>query len=458
MEPAALEKFRAGLKGQLIVAGDPGYDRARAVASFNPTTDKHPQLIVRCANREDVARAVSFAREQSIEVAVRGGGHDVLGASVCEGGMVIDLSPMKDIHIDPTNRTAQVQAGVRSGELNGATQQHGLAAALGCHQGVGVAGLTLGGGLGWFLGKFGAACDHLLGADVVTADGKILRASANETPDLFWAIRGGGGNFGIVTSLDYQLHPVDTVFGGIIAFRGDIAKFLQFYRDFMKSAPGELAAELSMFVQEQPTIFARVCWSGSIADGERVLRPLRSFGPPVAEAIEVVPYAHLTDPPKLRLGSAPPASAETGPICDYWRGGSIRELNDAAANQIAAAAQSAPAGWTIGLGHYTHGQICRVPPEATPLVRTEGQFTCFFDAHWRDPHRADAAMEWVNNSLAAMRPFSSEGTYINYLSSESEAAVRASYGQSYQKLAAIKRKYDPGNFFHLNRNIRPAHA
>jgi FAD/FMN-containing dehydrogenase len=366
---------------------------------------------------------------------------------------------MKSIVIDREHRTARVEPGVRAGDLNTATSPHGVAAVLGCHPAVGVAGLTLGGGLGWLLGRFGAACDNLVSADVISADGKLRHASASENADLFWALRGGGGNFGIVTSLEYQLHPVDQVLGGLIAFRGDVASFLRFYRDFMKAAPDALAVEMSIVMVDQPTILCRVCWSGDTTEGDRVLRPLREFGPPVADAISSVLYAHLTDRPgpefSARVFGPPPAGAPpAGTTYDYWKGGSLKELKDQAIEQIASAIANSSRGMSIGIGHHMHGEICRVPDGATPLTRTSGQFTYFLDANWRDPARAEAAMAWVDDSWSAMRSFSSID-YVNYLSSDSEESVRATYRGNYQRLVALKRKYDPTNVFHLNRNIRP---
>ena len=465
IETRVLRKFSERLKGQVIVPGDSDYEPARRVASFNPSTDKHPRIIARCAQSSDVAQSIHFARDHSLEVAVRAGGFDVLGASVCEGGMVIDLSQMKAISIDSRQRISRVQAGVRSAELSSVAEAHGLAAVLGCHPGVGVAGLTLGGGLGWLAGKYGASCDNLRGADVITAEGKMIRASGTENPDLFWAIRGGGGNFGVVTSLDFQLHPVDKVFGGVAAYRGDIAAFLRFYRDFMKTAPDELTVELSIRVLGKPTILATACWSGDLAEGERILRPLREFGMLLADAINVVPYAHLIDRPGPDFGRRlfdsspsppPPPRGDNGRFYDYWRGGSLQELSNEAAETIAAAAHNAPPGWSIGLGHYIHGLVSRATPQSSSLPRNAGRFTFFFDANWRDPQLADFAMSWVDGSLAAMGSYSSAGTYVNYLSTDSDTAVRASYGQCYQRLAALKRKYDSNNFFHLNRNVRPA--
>jgi FAD/FMN-containing dehydrogenase len=459
-----LAEFRSAFKGSIVVRGDADYDRARAIASVNPSTDKRPRLIARCSNVDDVARAIEFGRMHALEIAVRAGGHDLLGASVCDDGIVIDVSQMKSIAIDGERRTARVGAGVRSSELNAATDSHGLAAVLGCNPGVGVAGLTLGGGLGWFLGRFGAACDNLIAADLVDAEGRRRHASADENADLFWALRGGGGNFGIVTAFEYRLHPVDRVLGGLIAFRTNVAPFLRFYRDFMKAAPDALAVETSIVMLERPTILCTACWSGDLTEGERALRPLREFGPPVADAIGSVPYARLTDRPGPEFGARvfgpPPAPPPTtappaGRTFDYWRGGSLDDLSDGAIEQVDSAIQSASRGMSMGLGHYMHGQICQAPADATPLPRKAGGFTYFFDANWRDPARADVAMRWVNDSSEAMRRWSSARTYVNYLSSDSDESVRAAYAANYQRLTALKRKYDPSNVFHLNRNIRP---
>jgi FAD/FMN-containing dehydrogenase len=449
-----VEGLRTSLNGQLIVPGDPSYEEARRPISFNPTTDKHPQVIVRCITREDVARAVVFAQERALETAVRSGGHDVLGASVCDG-MVIDLSPMRKITIDLERRTARVESGVRSGELNGVAQRNGLAAALGCHPGVGVAGLTIGGGLGWLLGKHGASCDQLIGADLITAEGKVARASEAENPDLFWALRGGGGNFGIATALDFRLHPVGDVLGGVLVLRTDIPRFLRFYRTFMQAAPDELTVEISIIPGKVPVVLAITCWSGDATEGEAVLKPLRSFGSPLADWIDKVAYARLTSRMSevgSLLGRA--QSQSSGPGFSYWRGGSLRELSDASVEQVASFIEQAPDGCSLGLGHYMHGQVCRVAQDVTPLIRTAGQVTYFFNAGWADPNRGEAHMGWVDRSWAALRSFSSGGAYINYLSVENQTAVKASYGENYDRLVNIKRRYDPSNFFHRNRNIR----
>ncbi len=455
----SLARFRRAFGGQVFAASDASYDRARSPASVNPVSDKRPYLIARCTSPKDVVLAIAFARSQGLEIAVRAGGHDVLGASVCEGGIVIDVSGMKSIDIDAQRATARVAAGVRTGELHAATAAHGLAPVLGCNPAVGVAGLTLGGGLGWFLGRFGAACDNLLAADMVTADGRQRHVSAGEHADLFWGLRGGGGNFGIVTAFEYQLHPINDVLGGVAAWRTDIGAFLRFYRAFMRSAPDELTAEVSVVMLDAPVVLATVCWSGDRIEGERVLRPLRDFGPPLADAIAMVPFAHLTDRPSpafsARVFGPPSANQNGGRVYDYWRGGSLNELTDPAIEQIVTRLQSATRGMSVGLGHYMHGQICRIAADATPLPRVAGQLTYFFDANWRDPARAEAAMAWVNDACAAMGRLSSAGTYVNYLSDDSDVAVRDAYQSNYARLVSLKRKYDPTNQFHLNRNIRP---
>jgi FAD/FMN-containing dehydrogenase len=412
-------------------------------------------LIACCATREDVAVAIEYARESGLDVAIRSGGHDVLGASVCDGA-VIDLSPLKQIQIDAAKRTARVQAGVLSGELNTVAQRNGLAAALGCHPGVGVGGLVLGGGLGWLIGTQGAACDNLIGAEFITAEGRVLQVSEDGTPDLFWALRGGGGNFGIVTSLDIRLHAADQVLGGILVLRTEVASFLRFYCTFMQDAPDPLTVEITVLPGSPPVVIAIIYWNGDQVSGERILKPLRSFGTVAADWVEPVAYARLTS----RMSDVGPLLGQSqgsgnATLYNYWRGGAVQELNDVSIGHIAQAILSAPEGCSFGVGHYMHGQVCRVPAGATPLLRRQGQATYLFSATWANESRADACMAWVTESHAALASYSTQGSYINYLSEDTEAAVKASYGTNYQRLHRIKRQYDPSNFFHHNRNIRP---
>ena len=322
------EALRAILKGSVILPTDGPYERGRRVWSFNPRTDVRPAAIARCAEASDVVKCIAFAREHSVEIAVRGGGHDILGASSCDGGLVIDLSSMKRVVADVPGRTVVVEPGVLSGELKAATADAGLAPVLGCNPSVGVTGLTIGGGIGWFLGTHGAACDNLLSATVATADGNVLRANAGENPDLYWALRGGGGNFGVVTELEFQLHPIDAVVGGVIAFRqSDIRPFLRFYRDFMRHAPDELAVELSIFADPDPVIWAMVCWNGDTKRGSDVLRPLRTFATPAADTIDAVAWS--------RFLARMPQRTFIQTTNTYWRGGTASALSDALIDQFA---------------------------------------------------------------------------------------------------------------------------
>jgi FAD/FMN-containing dehydrogenase len=443
---SALAALRASLKGRLLGPADASFDEARRVASFNPTTDKRPSLIVQCASRDDVARAIEFARTASLEIAVKSGGHDVLGESVTSGGLMIDMSAMKEIVVDEKGTSAHVQAGVRSGEFSREAGRFDLAPVLGCNPVVGVAGLTLGGGLGWLLGTKGAACDNLIGADVVTADGRFLTTSRDENPDLFWALHGGGGNFGVVVDFQYRLHSLSKVLAGVVGFHADLGKFLTFYRDFMAQAPDALTVELNIMDNDPPLILAIVCWSGEAPEGEQVLKPLRFFEGVAFDHIREVSYGDATGP---NSGGPLPRNL-------HWRGGTFDHLNDTIIDTLVESTKVAPAGWNIGLGHYMHGEICRITPDSTPLVRRAGQFSYFIGAGWGDGMNGTSVMRWVDLAFAAVRGLSSDAPYINYLSDDSEAAVRAAYGVgNYSRLQSLKKKYDPDNVFHLNRNIRP---
>lgn len=466
VDPAAFSKFRAGLKGHLILPGDEPYERARRVHSWNPTTSKRPAAIVRCASRSDVVRAIEFARTHNLEVAVRGGGNDILGKSVCDGGLVIDLSPMKGLTVDSKRHLARAEAGLTSGELDRRAEPFGLAPGLSCNPAVGVSGLTLGGGMGWFVGKNGAACDNLTSVEIVTADGQMLTASEQENPELFWGLRGGGGNFGVATAFEYRLHPVSRILGGSLAYRGtQVSELLRVYRDLMRTAPDELTVELGIFVINEPFVFATICYAGDLNKGEKVLKPLRSFGPPLADSVRAMPYMDLLERPPLRFGLALlglkgslaylfQREGDTPPS-NYWKAGSLLDLSDEAIERMVLSAAEAPKGWAIVLGHCMRGAVSRVGPSDTALVRESGGCSYGFSVNWRDAKAADSAMGWVNRSWQAMQPLSSRKTYINYLSVDTEAAVKAAYGDNYGRLIALKNKYDPTNFFHLNRNIRP---
>ena len=385
--------------------------------------------------------------------------------------MVIDVSRMKHIEIDTRAAIAHVGGGVSDRELDIATEPLGLAPVLACYPDLGTSGVTLGGGLGWLLGTHGAACDHLLGADIVCADGRLLRATAEENADLFWAIKGGGGNFGIATGLDLGLVRLGPVLCGAVVLRADVASFLSFYRDFMQNAPDALTVELMIVRIDAPLIVAAACWSGDPAEGERILRPLRTFAPALFDSIRRVPYAHLMDSPGvLALVRAALAAVVEHPALVMkavgsigrlhpqnflWRGGSLDGLDKSTIDQFEAVVQSAPQGGSVGLGHYMHGEICRIGSDTSSFVRQPGQFTYFISARWNDRLQSDQNMQWVMASYSQMRRLSTGATYVNYLSDESEIAVRESYGENYPRLQSVKRAYDPANVFHLNRNIRP---
>lgn len=453
-------RLRSTLEGSVLLPVDGGFEQARRVASFNPHTDKNPALIVRCTSAADVARSVDFARYNDLEIAVKSGGHDVLGDSACEGGMMIDTGMMTGLQVSTSDRTVCVGSGVRSAQLDGTLQSHNLSAALGCNPMVGVAGLTLGGGLGWLLGKHGASCDNLRSVEVVTADGRQLKADNTENEDLFWGLKGGGGNFGIATLFEYAVHPIDQVVGGLVVISGDrLAEFMHFYADFMAKAPDELTVEITITTASEPLVVAMVCYAGDDKKAETVLKPLRTFGP-LADTIGRFRYPRFTNPPPevLRQFERPPGETRgdaQGPYNSYWKGASLSDWSDQAVTALVAARDEAMGDWSIGLGHYMHGAICRVNEAATPLIRREGSYSYFFNTGWRGSSESGAHMAWVDDSIANLAKYS-HAAYINYLSSNAEVEVAAAYGANYGRLQSLKRRFDPDNLFHLNRNIVPA--
>lgn len=463
----ALERFRAGLVGEAVLPEEAAFDSARRPASFNPDTDKRPAIITLCAGPDDVVRSLEFADRHGLEIAVRGGGHDVLGRSTTDGGLLIDLGLMSAINVRDVSGTVRVETGCRAGQVNATLHDHGLAVALGCNPTVGVGGLTLGGGLGWLLGRHGAACDNLEAVELVTADGRRLRAAEHENAELFWGLRGGGGNFGIATAFEFRAHPLTRVTGGYLVHRGaQAAEFLRLYRDLMAEAPDELVAEVVIFAApappHEPLLIVALCHSGTPSAAERDLAPWRRFGPPIADDMSVRSYAAVADPSPdlarlLGVGSADrPAGQPSGDGGghNYWRGASLSDLSAPAIDAFIACAGAAPPGWSMGLGHYMHGAVCRA--EGGPLMRRQGSVSYFFNIGWGGRERGADAMNWVNGSIAALRPHSDEAAYINYLSEDTETAVAAAYGPHHARLRDLKRRYDPDNRFHLNRNITPA--
>ena len=376
---------------------------------------------------------------------------------------MIDLSPMKRIAIDPKTRVARVEAGVTAGELNAAAAKYDLAVALGCNPLVGISGLTLGGGLGWLLGKHGAACDNLRSIDLVSADAQNLRASHDENPDLFWALHGGGGNFGVATNFEFEMYPLDEIAGGFIVYpRDKAAEFYRFYGDYMKVAPDELAIETSL---DARGMLVMVCYSGDMKSSEHVLEPLRKFAP-FQGSLQRMPYVGMQTPP-LAARIADAIEREFRSIADrlrghesrrpfiYWKGGSLKELNHQAIEILTEASRNAPPWCSIGLGHYMHGAVCRAEPASTPLVREQHALSYFINASWTESRDGDRAVSWVNDYWKNLQPLSGNRSYVNYLSADDEPSVATAYGENYQRLSALKSKYDPSNFLHLNRNIRP---
>jgi FAD/FMN-containing dehydrogenase len=440
--------FRQRLRGDLVLPRDSGYEEARKV--WNGMVDKSPAIIAHCASADDVVEAVNFARSQDLLVSVRSGGHNIAGCSVCDHGLVIDLSRMKGIAVDLECLTARAEAGLTLGEFDAATQAFGLATTMGVNSDTGIAGLTLGGGFGKLGRKYGLACDNLLAADVVTADGRLLRASATEHADLFWGIRGGGGNFGIVTALEYRLHPVGpTVLGGAVVYDYEHARdALRFYYEFSSNGPDDLSADAALVtLPSGRRVFSiSVCYSGPLDAGERVLNPLRTYGAPIEDRIAPMAY--------LQVQSAGDSVFPRGQRY-YWKAQFLREITDAAIDTLLSAYATAPSVMSLVVFQQVGGAIARVPATDTAYGNRDAAYDCFPISIWQDPAEDEANIRWARDVWAAMRPFSTGGVYANNLGEEGEDRVRAAYGDNYQRLVALKSKYDPMNVFRLNQNIRP---
>jgi FAD/FMN-containing dehydrogenase len=447
LDEADVQGLAAALRGDLIRPEDDRYDTARAV--FNAMVDRRPALIVRCVGVSDVMRGVEFARSHNVPLSIRGGGHSVAGKAVCDGGLMLDLSPMKGIRVDPVSRRAEAQGGLTLGEFDHETQAFGLATTLGVVSVTGIAGLTLGGGLGWLNGLHGLACDNLISADVVTADGRLLRASEEENEDLFWGIRGGGGNFGVVTSFGYRLHPVGPVLAGGLSYPLSRAhEVLRFYHEFASGCPDELSTDASLGVTPDGdgVVSISVCYCGSLDEGERVLRPLREFGSPQADNIE--PMAYTT------LQSAPDAGFPPGRR-HYWKSSYLKELSEEAIEVMAEYVSEIPSPATgVGL-QQMHGAASRVDPTATAFPHRDEHYDFLILSQWADPAESERNVEWTRSLFEAMEPYFEGGVYVNNLGDEGEDRVREAYGANYERLLALKGKYDPTNFFRLNQNIKP---
>jgi FAD/FMN-containing dehydrogenase len=444
----AVATLQRRMQGELLTPEMAGYDKARRLV--NPRFDRRPALIARCRTSQDVAAAVLFARDHDLEIAIRSGGHSVPGHSVGEGVMMIDLSPMKAIDIDPTRRIARVQPAVTNGELVVATQAYGLSTTTGTCATVGMGGSTLGGGIGWLMGRFGATVDNVLAFEVVTAEGQVITASAEQHPELFWALRGGGGNFGVVTEITYRLHPLGPVFGGMALFHLPAAPLaLRMYRELTRTAPDELMAHavLADVPDFGPAMIVQAVYSGeNLAEGERLLAPLRRFGPPAVDLIDTRSYADLY---MMLTPPIPPGAswADTA----Y----SLAQPSDAALDDLVVTAQERPSPLAIINIHQFHGAATRIAPDATALALREPHFEVVNIGMWT-AGTGEAETIWTWSAKARMAPHAGSGVYVNFLGEEGEGAIRASYRGNYARLMAIKADYDPDNIFRRNQNIKPA--
>lgn len=451
VSPGAIEKLRGRLKGRLILPSDSSYESARRVFYWNTQTERRPAVIVQCAHEEDALRAVEFARSHALEVAVRAGGHSHLGWG-CSNGVVIDLSGMKGISIDPVRRTVRAEAGALSGEVARAAGKHGLAPVLGQCPGVGASGVTLGGGLGWLSGMHGASCDNLLSARVVAADGRVLTADSERNSDLFWALRGAGANFGVTTSMECQLHPVGPVTGGDIHYSVRQARVvLRFFRELMDESPDGFQATLNLTPGERG-VFVSLCHAGSENEAERLLRSLRAIAPPTKEFVKQQEFATLAERPAATNpgNTAPPAFRG---IQTVYRDRLSDDLIETIVERFERA-QQGMAETIMGISHYMHGQVCRVAPSATAFpLREAGGLNVRLAYTWNDAATGERLTQWADESIRLLRPTSAEKIYANFQTYEAKRGAAAVYGVNYSRLAGIKNKYDRDNFFRRNSNI-----
>jgi FAD/FMN-containing dehydrogenase len=449
MDDAAIRDLRASLRGPLLQPADPGYDTARKID--NAMIDRRPALIARCAGVADVLGAVRFARKHDVLVSVRAGGHNVAGNAVCDGGLVIDVSPMKGIRVDPGGRTAQAQAGVTWGELDAEAQAFDLATTGGVISTTGIAGLTLGGGVGWLNGRFGLACDNLISADVVTADGQFLRASEQENAELFWGLRGGGGNFGIVTSFEYRLHPLGPMVlsGPVFHPAARAREVLRFYREFSAGEPDELTTYAGLLTGPDgtPLVGLVPCYAGPPEQGEKLVERLRKFGPPAVDMIGPMPYVAVQ---RMFNDAFPPGRYS------YWKSSLAPEITDQLIDAVAEHMARVPSPHSAVMLEHYHGAYSRPAPSATAYRHRRPTYDVVIIANWTDPADNARNIAWARELFAAVQPHVSPAAYVNFLDQDDGAdRIRAAYGENYDRLVALKRKYDPTNFFRMNQNVRP---
>ncbi len=444
-----LTALQSQFRGEILTPESAGYDAARKI--WNGMIDRRPAAIARCTGPSDVMAAVRFAGEQDIYPAVRAGGHNVAGLAMVDDGLVIDLSQMKDIMIDTAARTAFAQTGLTWGEFDRETQRYGLATTGGLVSTTGIAGLTLGGGVGWLMGRCGLVCDNTLSYDVVTAKGDLVTAKAGEHPDLFWALKGGGGNFGVVTSITYRMYPIATVLSGMILHPIARAReVLRFYRDFVKSGlPDDLTIYAGAITTPDgvPVIALVPAYSGDdLAEGERILAPLRAFGPPIADLIARMPYVAM----QQMLDPAAPFGQRS-----YWKSGFLRDLPDEAIDRFVHFAECCTSPRTFAILEHAHGAMARVEPQATAFTMRSESFDLVILSLWNDATEDARHMDWTRRFYDGMRPWFAGSVYVGGMDQDDASRVPDAYGKNYARLCDVKAKYDPENRFRRNQNIQP---
>jgi len=457
LREAGIGEFTTHFRGDVLVPGNVGYDEVRQI--WNAMVDRRPALIARCKSPEDVVQSVRFARSKGLIVSVRGGGHNIAGNAVCDGGLMIDLAPMKRVQVDPSARQAMVEPGCTLGDFDAAAQAHGLATPLGINSTTGVAGLTLGGGFGWLSRKYGMTVDNLLAVEVVTADGRQVRASTGENDDLFWGVRGGGGNFGIVTSFEFRLHAVGpNVLSGLIVFPFEEARsVLAQFAGFTATMPDELnvwmvtrkAPPLPFLpadVHGKEVVVLAMCYAGDPNEGAGLIEPLRGFGKAHGEHIGVQPYAAWQQAfdPLLAKGAR-----------NYWKSHNFTQLGDGALDTIVEYGGKLPSPQCEIFVGTIGGQTARVAPDAMAYSCRDARYVMNVHGRWESPADDDRCIAWAREFFAKSQPFASAGAYINFLTQEEMDRIAFAYGPTFKRLVDLKSKYDPTNFFRMNQNIKP---
>lgn len=451
LDAERIETFSATCSGSLLQPADDGYEDARRI--HNGLIDKRPALIVRCRGAADVADAIRFAREAGLEISVRGGGHNVAGRAVTDGGLVIDLTEMKGIYVDPAARTVRAQGGSTWAEFNRETAVHGLAVTGGAVSSTGIAGFTLGGGLGWLMGIHGLAADNVLSIELVSANGEVSNVTAESDPDLFWALRGGGGNFGVATSFEFRLHPLREVVGGLIAYPFEAGgEVLRFWREFTTSVPDELTIWCALVHAPdgsgQKVSALAICHAGDPEQAERDLAPVRAFGTPLVAEVGPMPYPVMN----TLLDGAFPKGA-----LNYWKSSFVKTLDDGLIDTAIERFASTPSPMNGILFEHFHGAVTRVGQTETAVPHRDTGYNMLIPSVWLDPADTDANVTWTRETYDALRLYFGAGRWLNYFSDDdAEDAVRAAYGPNYDRLVEVKRRYDPENVFHLNHNIDPS--